>query len=367
LRISLTAFAFAALWLALSPASALGATAHVEGGEGRRTMVYAASPGEANQLEISLDADAGTVTIHDSGASITAGAGCVSVNANEVTCHPVDDQVSISLGDRADEVLVTQGGLELHVAGGTGNDGMTACVDCSALFSGDGGNDVLSGDHALLSGGSGNDVLTSVFGGPIGGPGNDILASNSFSLWGGSGDDTITGGGGPNHIFAGNGDDTIAAGGGRDVVSPGRGSNSVNGGPGRDRLSYSDLRTRLVLNLETGRARHLGDVDRVTHVEDAHGSGVSDRLIGDSDGNVFWGGGGADELRGSRGDDRLWGGAGGDLLVGGGGSDRLRGKEGDDQLRARDGTRDLVAGGAGFDAARVDVELDRVRSVERFF
>jgi Ca2+-binding RTX toxin-like protein len=362
------AWLLAVLWFALFPGSALGATAHVEGTVvDRRTLIYVASPGEANQVEIALDVDADTVTIHDSGAAITAGAGCVGVNANEVTCHPVDYQVSISLADGADALELTQGGLEVYVDGGTGNDEMTACDDCFAYFWGDGGNDVLAGDHALLAGGSGDDVLTSVFVGPIGGGGDDRLASNSFNLWGGGGDDEITGGDGSNHIVAGSGNDTVVAGEGRDFVSPGLGSNTVDGGPGRDLVSYWDVRKPVVVDLEAGRASHLGDDDRLMNVEDARGSPLGDRLMGDSQDNELVGGGGADELRGGDGSDRLWGNGRDDLLVGGLGSDRLHGDEGDDRLKARDRTRDVVAGGTGHDAARVDRVLDRIRSVEEFF
>jgi Ca2+-binding RTX toxin-like protein len=359
----------AVFWLALFPGSALGATAHVEGlgVPDRRTLFYDASPGEVNQVEIAIDVDAATVTIHDSGAAITAGAGCMSVNANEVTCFPVDYQVSITLGDLADTLELTEGGLELYVDGGSGSDEMTACDDCPAHFSGHRGNDVLTGTHALLNGGAGDDVLTSVFGGPIGGSGDDILTSNSFHLWGGEGDDEITGGDGSNHIVAGGGNDMVVAGGGRDFVSPGLGSNTVDGGPGRDLVSYWDVRTPVLVDLAAGRARHLGDEDLLTGVEDARGSPLGDRLTGDGQDNVLRGGGGADELRGAGGSDQLLGNSRDDLLIGGAGPDRLSGGDGDDRLKARDRTPDQVAGGPGRDAARVDRALDQIKSIERFF
>jgi Ca2+-binding RTX toxin-like protein len=357
------------LWLALYPGSALGATVHVEGlaVPDRRTLVFAASPGEENQVEIAIDVDTATVTIHDSGAPITAGAGCDSVNANEVECFPVDYQVFMSLGDGADTLELTQGGLELDVDGGGGSDEMAACDDCPAHFSGHRGNDVLSGTHALLNGGAGDDILTSVFGGPIGGGGDDTLMSNSFHLSGGGGDDEITGGDGSNHIVAGSGDDTVEAGGGRDFVSPGLGNNTVDGGPGRDLVTYWDVRTPVVVDLAAGRAGHLGDEDLLMSFEDARGSPLGDRLMGDAEDNTLTGGGGADELRGAGGADQLWGNGRDDLLVGGAGPDRLHGDDGDDRLKARDHTRDLVAGGAGHDAARVDRALDQIRSVERLF
>jgi Ca2+-binding RTX toxin-like protein len=358
----------AVLWLALFPGSALCATAHVQGDvPDRRTLIYAASPGEENQVEIAIDVDAATVTIHDSGAEIDAGAGCVSVNDNEVTCFPVDYQVSISLGDLTDTFELTEGGLELDADAGTGNDEMTACDDCFARFSGRRGNDELTGTHALLNGGAGDDVLTSVFGGPIGGGGDDILTSNSFHLWGGGGDDEITGGDGSNHIVAGSGNDMIVAGGGRDFVSPGLGSNTVDGGPGRDLVTYWDVRTPVVVDLGAGRARHLGDEDLLTSIEDARGSPLGDRLVGDGQDNLLRGGGGADELGGAGGSDQLLGNGRDDLLVGGAGPDRLQGGDGNDRLKARDRTPDQVAGGPGHDAARVDRALDRIRSIERLF
>jgi Ca2+-binding RTX toxin-like protein len=362
----------AVLWLALFPGSALGASAHVAGlgVPDRRILFYEASPGEANQVEIAIDLDTATATIHDSGATITAGAGCTSVTVHEVTCFPVDYQVFMNLADGADVLEVTnQGGVELDATGGTGNDEMTVLDESSAHLSGNAGNDVLSGTHALLNGGGGNDTLTSVLGGVIGAGGDDILTANTFHLWGGPGDDQITGGDAENHIVAGSGDDTVAAGGGRDFVSPGPGSNTVDGGPGRDLVTYWDVRTPMLVTLAAGRATHLttSHEDLLASFEDVRGTPLNDRLIGDGQDNVLRGRGGADDLRGGGGSDQLWGKGGDDFLVGGAGPDRLHGGDGDDRLNARDGVRDLVAGDKGHDAARVDRALDELKSIERLF
>lgn len=248
----------AALVLALLPASALGATAHVEGA-GTWTLLYDASPGEANQLEVTIDSDVGVVTLHDSGATITAGNGCTAVNANEVTCQPVDRAIVIRLGDRADELRLTEGGVELEAYGGVGSDELNACPDCSARFFGGTGNDDLGGDHALLTGGGGADTLISVFGGVVGGDGDDILTSDSFSLFGGAGDDLITGGAGENRVDAGTGDDTVRAGAGRDELLGRAGRDRLFGERGNDRLLARDGERDVVSG---GRGYDVAQVDR---------------------------------------------------------------------------------------------------------
>lgn len=137
-----------------------------------------------------------------------------------------------------------------------------------------------------------------------------------------AGSDTLAASDGDDHVFAGTGRDFVIGGLGKDVIAGGSGADRVDGSSGQDLLA------------------------------------------GDQDADVLIGGLGADDLRGGLGSDRLLGGDGNDLLTGDTGRDVLGGGDGNDKLYAMDGERDEVVGGPGFDVARVDRGLDRVRGVE---
>jgi hypothetical protein len=105
-----------------------------------------------------------------------------------------------------------------------------------------------------------------------------------------------------------------------------------------------------------------------------YGRGGNDVIRGRGGHDLIVGGPGRDRLDGGPGRDRLLGGLGNDTLVGGDGRDRLRGDAGRDLLSggggadfisARDAQRDTVNGGGGRDEGRVDLALDRLRSLER--
>jgi hypothetical protein len=78
----------AAVALTALPSSAFGATVSVDDSGG---LLYEAALGEVNDLEVSEAG--GTVTIIDSGAVITAGAGCNQVSSHEVTCSGVQQWI----------------------------------------------------------------------------------------------------------------------------------------------------------------------------------------------------------------------------------------------------------------------------------
>ena len=92
---------------------------------------------------------------------------------------------------------------------------------------------------------------------------------------------------------------------------------------------------------------------------------VGAEVRGGPGGDVLTGGAGWDHLLGGGGADRLDGGAGSDLLRGGAGTDQILGRSGPDRIYARDGDPDRVHGGRGRDRARVDANLDVVRSARR--
>jgi Ca2+-binding RTX toxin-like protein len=386
----------AVAWLACFPSAVLGATAFVDPAQGS-TLFYVASAGEANQVEVTRDG-AGT-TIRDSGAVITAGAGCTSVTAIEVFCAGSDTEAArLVLGDGDDAATILEGGAVV-VLGGPGGDELSSCETCSSRLSGGTGNDTLTGgDQAALHGDGGADTLigdASLHGGP----GGDSLTGNSELrvMDGGRGNDRITGGDLGNHILPRSGDDTVVAGGGDDRIVLDRGEDNVDGGPGRDSVDLFRLRAPLVVDLRRDRAIVGGRRSlriRLVSISDVRGTARADRLIGDGQDNVLDGAGGQDELvgnggddvlrtgdgvvpppasglddflRGGAGDDLLRAGRGDDFLDGGPGEDRLEGQAGDDVILARDGESDVVRGGAQLDRAGVDAGLDDVRDVEIFF
>ena len=343
-----------ALVVLAAPGLAQASTAHVvfPPDSGSR-FSYIAAPGETNQVEVSLLA--GTVTIRDTGASITAGDGCVSVNAHEVTCAlGIHDHLGVTLNDLDDSLTLEGDGVGWDVRGGEGADTLVdSCpTGCGFLF---------------------------------GGPGDDTLQGRGIS--GGAGDDTLTGSPKRDSIGGGPGNDTLSGAGGYDTLLPAAGDDTVDGGVGRDTVWFSALPpTGVIADLRTGVATGDG-TDTLTSVESLIGSGRDDHFSGDWHANSFDGQGGGDvligrggadkldgncclrgndRLSGGPGRDRLWGGRGHDVLRGGTGVDRLRGQNGDDRFRAKDGLRDDVVGGPGFDRARVD-PIDVVGSIEAFF
>jgi Ca2+-binding RTX toxin-like protein len=343
-----------ALVLLAAPSVAQASTAKVVfPSDSGSAFSYIAAPGETNQVEVSLLA--GTVTIRDTGASITAGDGCVSVDAHEVTCAVgIHDQLGVALDDLGDSLTLEGDGVDWDVRGGDGADTLVDSCPTGCGF---------------LSGG----------------PGDDTLQGRGIS--GGAGDDTLTGSPKGDSIGGGPGNDTLSGAGGYDMLLPAAGDDTVDGGVGRDTVWFSALPpTGVTADLRTGVATGDG-TDTLTGVESLIGSSRGDHFSGDWHANSFDGQGGDDvligrggadkldgycclrgndRLYGGPGRDRLWGGRGNDVLRGGTGVDRLRGQNGDDRLRAKDGLRDDVVGGLGFDRARVD-PIDIVSSIEAFF
>lgn len=369
--------------MAAFPTKALAATASAPLDEdfGIRYLIYEADAGEANQVEADVK-DGATVTIHDSGAVIVAGAGCLSLDAHTVECPNIREAI-LRLGDLGDSASLAEGfalfALGVSVHGGAGSDALSSCMETApgivsprrqAVRS---PNRTTSEKGRLLCGGD-----------LYGQGGDDILTGRS--LHGGSGNDVLSGGDRNDRLEGGQGNDAITAAAGSDSIFPGAGDDVVDAGAGDDDLLYLDMPGPMTVNLRTGVAIGAG-TDTITDVEGVTGSDRGDLLIGDENANSLGGLEGPDIIRGGPGADRLYGGAqtrhgadrlyggpgndllrgenGNDLLDGGRGWDRLLGGPGFDLLRSRDGERDIVSGQRGFDRARVDRGLDDVRGVEK--
>jgi Ca2+-binding RTX toxin-like protein len=358
----------AVIAVAALPSTALGGTVSVNAA--LATLVFTASAGEANDVQLSESA--GTITITDSGAVISPGAGCAQVSDHEATCTGAN-QADVYLGDLDDTAASS---LVQPVAqfffGEGGGDHLTLCALC----------------RGVIFGGTGADTLE--------------LGDKGGSLVGEGGADTLIGGASYDGIDGGPGADTIYAGRKRDSITPGGGDDFVDGGPGWNSVSFVDHARQpgVVVDLRLGTATGRGTktlvriqaVTGTNHPDKLYGTNGRNRLDGLSGADVIVGRGGADNLVGSSGHDRiyggsaydqLWGGFGSDLLSGGpapdhlhssarpkspvgtpDGRDRAFGRAGDDEFYARDGVLDVLRGGRGADKARVDRRLDVTRSIK---
>lgn len=315
------------------PAPALAGTA-TNGG----WVSYLAPPGETNHVVVTTDATGVTVT--DSGATVVAGDGCVSVSANQAFC--ASSQRPIYVAMRLDDMddfakLVGWYGDGSSVEGDTGSDTLIGAASTDRLVGG-ADNDILRGrvGHDYLQGGPGTDLLDGGRGqdqaqywertAPIavdldgvaddGEPGEADDLQGIEDIYGGEGDDVLVGDGNANFLWGGGGADVVSGLGGPDRVVGVGGSDTVNGNAGSD------------------------------SVEGTRGD---------------------DTLRGGGGPDRLFGGRNADILDGGDGRDKIYGEHGNDTIWARDGLRDVVGGGADTDRARIDWRLDSVWNIESFF
>ncbi|MDR9371105.1 calcium-binding protein, partial [Conexibacter sp. JD483] len=268
------------------------------------TVTYAAAPGEANALDLRIDADA--VSARDTGAPLSAGAGCVALIEGSVRCPlPSGPVVTIGadLGDGDDRALVSGGGAigALNVRGGDGADRIELATTVLSVTA-DGG----AGDDELIGGPAGERL--------DGGPGADRLS-------GGGGDDVLTG----------------------DPAEGPFGDDRLDGGPGRDTASYSSRMRAVDVDLAAGRGGSAGEHDLLTAVEDVVGGSAADTLRGDDGPNRLSGwarGGGRELIDGRGGDDEL-------SAVGFDGFARVLGGDGADTIDLSG--RGTVLAGAGDD------------------
>ncbi len=372
--------------LAVGPASALAATL-TQG-------TFVAGAGESNSVTITEGGS--TVTVVDTGATITAAGLCTPLGVNApgatVTC-PDGAGFTLTLGDQNDQTT--------FIGTFAGNFAFWG-----ATQNGGGGNDTLRGpDGGLLvtnqmDGGAGadhfigganpndsvrydartaaltvtmNDVaddgengegdnVASTTEDVVAGSGADTLVGSASDnvLQGGDGSDTISGGAGDDELSAGLGGDSVRGEAGNDVIFGGTtfgdvidGSDLLSGGPGTDSTfvdavgpgpDFASLPVSITLDdaADDGFSgegdNYLSDIEDVEIQSDA-----ANTIVGTAAINV---------LTTSNGNDAITGGAGNDILTT---------LAGDDTINARDGFADRVDCGFGLDSAIVDT-LDDVAS-----
>ncbi|WP_109509741.1 calcium-binding protein [Nocardioides speluncae] len=263
-----------------------------------------AQAGKDNQISIQFNSAAGAFNVIDNGDTVTAGAGCTQVAANNVRCGSAGvGSVVVNAGD-GDDVIDARTTVRAVVDAGTGVD--------------------------QVLGSSKNDVIS-------GGPDSD-------NLTGFDGGDTLNGG---------DGIDTMNGGNQRDTMDGGAGADTFIGGADSDVASYQSRTVRVVVDPDdTADDGQTGELDNVrSDVEEIVGGSAGDLLVGTTADN---------RLVGNQGEDTLLGLGGKDRLFGSEGSDTLNGGAEDDQLSGFTGT-DLFSGGAGIDRVLYDAHPASVR------
>ena len=279
------------------------------------TMTYAAAPGEANDMQVALDA--GVLTVSDV-AGVQAAAGCVNATPTDARC------------------AIPHGFGALSIVLGDGDDRFTSTL--TGRVQGGPGDDTLRGDR--LDGGPGDDVL---HGREVeGGPGADVIAAQTVSYAGATAavsvdlnDLTVAGQAGEGdrldpaveNVSGGRFADVLVGDGRANVLVGGAGDDRIEGRGGDDRIEG-----------RSGADRVAGqDGDDVLFA----GSGA-DRVEGGRGDDWLSGDGGADAMRAGPGRDSAHGGAGADRVDGGPGTDSVDGDGGEDSLISRDGQFDVV-------------------------
>lgn len=316
--------------VALAAPPADSATVRVSSSES--VVVFAAAPGEQNDVQIHLrtgrHGKIRSAVVQDAGALLSAGEGCTPDGAT-VRCEGLSRavQLSIHLADMGDDAGVTCEGppfaRAVVVTGGDGDDVVTALCAAFAEMDGEAGNDRLEATNAHFSGGDGDDEL-------IGNFTTDYIEGDAGSdvIVGRAGRDLLEGGTENDHLMGGDGGDQLY-GGGRFGRTRGSGNDELDGGDSDDYLHDSDRKpgpdlisggtgidlvgsyvrqnspVQIDLSRRDGQGRE-GEGDSFTHVEAVHGSRAADVLLGTD---------GTDILRGNGGDDRVEG-LGGDDIVG---------------------------------------------------
>jgi Ca2+-binding RTX toxin-like protein len=285
-------------------------------------VLYAAAPGEANDVEVS--SDGGAMVIRDKGATITPGYGCTSQGPNRVRCLPPEGPstgirfIEANLGDNADRL-----------------DQLSTWI---TRADGEGGNDHISGgpSHDRLIGGVGSDALDGRDGSD---EFRDPTGVEADAVQGGLGQDWFSYIGRTKPVTV-------------DLVSP-------------DRPSGEAGENDSLASIEIALGGSGADVMRAG-VEAAtfSGRGGNDQLFGGFGRDALFGNNGNDRVFGSHGKDRLEGGKDKDRLDGGCDADKIYGNSGNDRLIGLDGYPDRLHGGGGVDFAHRD-QLDDLAQIER--
>ena len=273
----------------------------------------------------------------DTGATVTAGAGCTAPAAHEGHCaaNPGQTRLEINADDEDDYVNILPGTLNLAIVdGGAGEDELIGGGARSGnLLDGGPGADILEG-RATANYDRRTNPVTVTVGDDLANDGEagegDFVSSEIIAVFGGEGDDDLTILNSPGvqertELIGGGGSDTLSI-----LRHPFGGSLFGGGGPDTIR---NEAKNGLV-----------------------HGANGDDLIFGGDGPQALWGEGGDDALRGLDGDDFLLGNRGADIFLPGPGNDSVAGGHGPDTIFARDGQRDSLAAARARKTARESTE-----------
>ncbi|WP_043686335.1 calcium-binding protein [Streptomyces xylophagus] len=261
-------------------ASAATAPATMTRGDGGRSVIYTAAPGQTNKATVTATVTDGlhfTYLIDDVvPITIDSGTPCTrpdSADLTKISCTQTGqgsdfgyDKLWMYLGDGNDTLAYHNAtGQSLYMAVlfmGDGNDRLidTGAFDGNEVEGGAGADTLTMGDDAIAAGQAGKDVITAGARSQVsGGSDSDTIYSNgegsradggtgSDFLYGGAGrqmldggmgtgNDTIRGGTGNDTIFGQQGNDILYGNSGDDTIYGNSGNDKLYGGPGRDTLS----------------------------------------------------------------------------------------------------------------------------------
>jgi Ca2+-binding RTX toxin-like protein len=300
-------------------------------------LTYAAAPGEANRLALSVSS--GSYVLLDPGVPVAPGPGCSGPAFDRVTCPTAGiSAIAVVAGDMNDTVSLTtstaatisDGPGDDTVSGGSGADTLLGGDGADALSGGGGSDTFVDGGAAAMdvfTGGSGTDRVSydgrsapvaasndNVADDGAAGEGDNVR-SDVEQLQGGDRADVLTGNSSANRLLGGHGDDTLNGGSGDDQLDGGPGADVLQGGAGtRDVADYSARTSPVTAAIDDAASDgESGEHDDVrTDVEGVWGGAADDRLTG---------GTANDDLRGNGGDDTFRGMGGADTMSGGGGQD----------------------------------------------
>jgi hypothetical protein len=209
--------------------------------------------------QITITADATTITFVDTAQNLTAGTNCVQVSAHEARCawapwmailvRSLDGNDSITNASPYGSQLNGGDGNDT-ITGGAGNDTLIGGIGAD-VFHGGAGSDTVSygGDGRTnavqvdLDGAAGDDG--GIEDGPAGA--RDTVGADVENILGTNRPDVLTGNDGPNVITGnsfGSGGDVIKGLGGDDTLD-GSGNGTLDGGAGNDQCT-TEIRSQLV-------------------------------------------------------------------------------------------------------------------------
>lgn len=297
----------------------------------------------------------GKYVLTNTGAPLTAGAGCSQRGSAEVACDVSGVQsMSVSAGNLGDEIVfANRVAVPVSITGGAGDDRLTGGSGADLLIGG-GGNDDLDGAAGAdsLDAGGGDDEVASVDGEVDSvACGDDVDSSRSDrldSVQDCESAETVSVAafvtfdfGFPVPLFvyyaaSGQQNDVVAATTTRTATFTDSGAD-ITAGTACSQVEQHEV--RCLGSNALGALVNLGDEN-----DTSLSRGSTAVIVG------AYGEAGDDELRGGTGTDALDGGPGNDLLLGERGNDMLLGDEGDDRLDGGGGA-DTLNGGGGADTA----------------